>query len=116
MEATLKDGVPVTAGWFVVNARDVPWFHNDLRSVGRFGGEGEAHFDDLGIALYALQDGQAMSMYHREAGQEDFLVLRGAPAWPRRTRRPTRGSPSRRPSCRARRRRRARGAPPMAGR
>jgi uncharacterized cupin superfamily protein len=79
MEATLKDGVPVTAGWFVVNARDVPWFHNDLRSVGRFGGEGEAHFDDLGIALYALEAGQAMSMYHHEAGQEDFLVLRGTP-------------------------------------
>jgi uncharacterized cupin superfamily protein len=79
MEATLSDGVPVTAGWFVVNARDVPWFHDDLRSVGRFGGQGEAHFDDIGIALYALAEGQAMSMYHHEAGQEDFLVLRGTP-------------------------------------
>jgi uncharacterized cupin superfamily protein len=79
MEATLKDGVPVTAGWFVVNARDAPWLHNDLRSVCTFGGQGEAHFDDLGIALYALAEGQAMAMYHHEAGQEDFLVLRGAP-------------------------------------
>jgi uncharacterized cupin superfamily protein len=79
MEATLKDGVPVTAGWFVVNARDAPWLHNDLRSVCRFGGQGEAHFDDLGIALYSLAEGQAMAMYHHEAGQEDFLVLRGAP-------------------------------------
>jgi uncharacterized cupin superfamily protein len=79
MEATLSEGVPVTAGWFVVNARDVPWWHNDLRSLCRFGGQGEAHFDDLGIALYALGDGQAMSMYHHEAEQEDFLVLRGEP-------------------------------------
>ena len=79
MEATLRDGVPVTAGWFVLNARDAPWLHNDLRSVCKFGGEGEAHFDDLGIALYALAEGQAMSMYQHEAGQEDFLVLRGAP-------------------------------------
>jgi uncharacterized cupin superfamily protein len=79
MEATLKDGVPQTAGWFVVNARDAPWEHNDLRSVCRFGGQGEAHFDDLGIALYSLEPGQAMAMYHHEAGQEDFLVLRGAP-------------------------------------
>jgi uncharacterized cupin superfamily protein len=79
MEARLWDGVPITAGWFVVNARDAPWEHNELRSVCRFGGQGEAHFDDLGLALYALGDGQAMSMYHHEAGQEDFLVLRGAP-------------------------------------
>jgi uncharacterized cupin superfamily protein len=79
MEATLRDGVPVTPGWFVVNARDVPWTHDALRSMCRFGGQGEAHFDDLGIALYSLGEGQAMSLYHHEAGQEDFLVLRGAP-------------------------------------
>jgi uncharacterized cupin superfamily protein len=76
-EAERKDGVPQTAGWFVVNARDVPWQHNELRSVARFGGEGEAHFDDLGVSLYRLAPGQAMSMYHHEAGQEDFLLLRG---------------------------------------
>jgi uncharacterized cupin superfamily protein len=76
-EARLEDGVPQTAGWFVVNARDAPWMHNDMRSMCRFGGQGEAHFDDLGIGLYWLQPGQPMSMYHHEAGQEDFLVLRG---------------------------------------
>ena len=48
-----------------------------MRSVCRFGGEGEAHFDDLGVSLYHLQPGQAMSLYHHEAGQEDFLVLHG---------------------------------------
>jgi uncharacterized cupin superfamily protein len=76
-EARLQDGVPQTAGWFVVNARDAPWRHNQMRSVAKFGGEGEAHFDDLGIGLYWLEPGQPMAMYHHEAGQEDFLVLRG---------------------------------------
>jgi hypothetical protein len=76
-KARREDGVPQTAGWFVVNARDVPWMHNDMRSLARFGGQGEAHFDDLGIGLYWLQPGQPMSMYHHERGQEDFLVLRG---------------------------------------
>ena len=76
-EARLQDGVPQTAGWFVVNARDAPWRHNEMRSAAKFGGEGEAHFDDLGIALYWLAPGQPMAMYHHEAGQEDFLVLRG---------------------------------------
>jgi uncharacterized cupin superfamily protein len=78
MEARLEDGVPQTGGWFVVNARDARWLHDDLRSVCRFGGEGDAHFDDLGVSLYWLEPGQAMSMYHHEAGQEDFLVLRGS--------------------------------------
>jgi uncharacterized cupin superfamily protein len=77
-EARLEDGVPQTAGWFVVNARDARWMHNDMRTVCHFGGEGDAHFDDLGIRLYWLEPGQPMSMYHHEAGQEDFLVLRGS--------------------------------------
>lgn len=76
-EARLENGVPVTAGWFVVNARDARWLHNDMRAVCRFGGEGEAHFDELGIGLYWVEPGKPMSLYHHEAGQEDFLVLAG---------------------------------------
>jgi uncharacterized cupin superfamily protein len=76
-EARVQGGVPLTAGWFVVNAADAPWLHNEMRAVCKLGGEGEAHFDDLGVALYWLQPGQPMAMYHHEAGQEDFLVLRG---------------------------------------
>lgn len=49
-----------------------------MRSVCRFGGEGEAHFDDLGIGLYSIAPGKPMAIYHHEAGQEDFLVLRGS--------------------------------------
>ncbi len=76
-EALLEDGVPVTAGWFVVNAREARWMHNEMRSVCRFGGEGEAHFDQLGVGLYWVEPGKPMSLYHHEAGQEDFLLLRG---------------------------------------
>jgi uncharacterized cupin superfamily protein len=76
-EARLEDGVPQTAGWFVVNARDTRWWRTKLRTYARFGGQGEAHFDDLGVGLYWLEPGQAMALYHHEAGQEDFLVLRG---------------------------------------
>ena len=76
-EAKLDHGVPVTGGWFVVNARDARWLHNDMRAVCRFGGEGDAHFEDLGVGLYWIQPGRPMSLYHHEAGQEDFLLLRG---------------------------------------
>jgi uncharacterized cupin superfamily protein len=76
-EATIEDGVPTSAGWFVINARDARWMHNDMRSVCKFGGEGPAHFDHLGIGLYWIEPGRPMTLYHREAGQEDLLVLRG---------------------------------------
>lgn len=76
-QAVLESGVPVTAGWFVVNVRDARWLHNRMRSWCRFGGEGAAHFDDLGVSLFWLQPGRPMSLYHHEAGQEDFLVLTG---------------------------------------
>lgn len=77
-EARLEDGGPVTGGWFVINARDARWQHDKMRTVCRFGGQGEAHFDDLGIGLYWLAPGKPMALYHHEAGQEDFLVLRGS--------------------------------------
>jgi uncharacterized cupin superfamily protein len=76
-EATVEGGVPQTGGWFVLNARDARWTQDTMRTMCRFGGEGDAHFDDLGLALYWLEPGRAMSLYHHEAGQEDFLVLRG---------------------------------------
>jgi uncharacterized cupin superfamily protein len=78
-EASTREGVPQGAGWFVVNAAAATWEHDRLRSRLRFGGEGPAHFDEVGVAMYWLEPGQAMSLYHHEAGQEDFLVLRGEP-------------------------------------
>ncbi len=54
-DARLQDGVPVTAGWFVVNARETRWLRNQMRALARFGGGGEAHFDQLGIGLFWLE-------------------------------------------------------------
>ena len=61
--------------WFVLNARDARWRENELGAFCTF--EGDVRFDEVGINLNALQPGQPMCMYHREAYQEDFLVPRG---------------------------------------
>src|ERR1700760_2807059 len=63
-EATMQDGVPTTAGWFVVNARHAGWVR-------------PAPCAGLGMGLCGIEPGKPMTLYHREAGQEDFLVLRG---------------------------------------
>ncbi len=63
-------------GWFVVNARDSRW-----RDYGPLGMccdfEGKRRFKQFGINVNVLQPGQPMGMYHRENGQEGFLVLSG---------------------------------------
>lgn len=76
-EASTEHGVPTTAGWFVVNARDAQWFHNELGAYCGFEGKDEARFDQLGVNLNVLPPGAPMAMYHEEPGQEDFLVLDG---------------------------------------
>ncbi len=76
-EAELENSVPKTAGWFVVNARESRWLHNELGSYCGFEGENEAQFDQLGVNLNLLPPGIPMAMYHEEPGQEDFLVLYG---------------------------------------
>lgn len=75
-EAKLEDGVPQTPGWFVVNARETRWSHNELGSYCPFEGR-EARFAELGINLNVLPPGAPMAMYHEEEGEEAFLVLRG---------------------------------------
>jgi uncharacterized cupin superfamily protein len=63
-------------GWFVLNAREAQWRHEEGRSaICDF--EGEAEFAQLGINLSVLAPGEPMAMYHWEADQEDFLVLAG---------------------------------------
>jgi len=71
---------PAGEGWFVLNARDAPWW----RRVGRGwlcefdDPDGDAaDFSQLGINLTVLEPGEPMSMYHWEADQEDFLVVAG---------------------------------------
>jgi uncharacterized cupin superfamily protein len=67
---------PEGEGWFVVNARDGVWVHNDKFGKGvTF--EGTPHFPHFGINVQVLWPGQPNGYYHGEAGQEDFLVLSG---------------------------------------
>ncbi len=76
-EAKLENGVPQTAGWFVVNARDASWVHNEMGWYCNFQGEDDSSFAQLGVNLNVLPPGAPMAIYHEEPGQEGFLVLRG---------------------------------------
>ncbi len=68
--------VPDGEGWFVLSARAARWHHATGRSaVCEF--EGATPFEQVGINLSVLAPGQAMSRYHWESDQEDFLVLSG---------------------------------------
>jgi uncharacterized cupin superfamily protein len=76
MERNENGLVPVTDGWYVLNAADAPWRERPGR--GAFCElEGDVDFPQLGINIQVLAPGQPMAMYHWEADQEDFLVLAG---------------------------------------
>jgi quercetin dioxygenase-like cupin family protein len=72
-----KNGLVVDGeGWFVVNARESRW-----RSEGPLGSyctfEGKRQFPHFGINITVLAPGEGIGMYHRENGQEAFLILAG---------------------------------------
>jgi uncharacterized cupin superfamily protein len=79
--ATERGLVPKGDGWFVLNAREAQWWERHGRgALCEFEGaglEGALDFRRLGINLTRLEPGEPMSMYHWEADQEGFLVLRG---------------------------------------
>jgi uncharacterized cupin superfamily protein len=80
LEPTEHGLVPTGKGWFVLNARDAPWYERDGRGFYcEFEGlEGdEPDFSQLGINITVLRPGEPMAMYHWEADQEDFLVVAG---------------------------------------
>jgi uncharacterized cupin superfamily protein len=76
--AETSDGlVPETEGWFVVNAREARWLHNEnFGSAVTFEG-GDARFREFGINIQLLMPGEPNCLYHGENAQEDFLVLYG---------------------------------------
>jgi uncharacterized cupin superfamily protein len=76
LEQTEHGLVPSGDGWFVINAREVRWLERPGRGL-RCSFEGERAFPQLGVSLYVLEAGEPIGMYHREADQEDFLVLDG---------------------------------------
>jgi hypothetical protein len=67
---------PVSDGWFVVNVREGAWVMNEALGAAFVIEGDDAPFPDVGFTLAVLQPGQT-SRYHREANQEDFLVLAG---------------------------------------
>ena len=69
--------VAAEEGWFVVNFGDAAWVANDKFGDACIIEGAAAPFEQIGYTLAVLQPGQPNGMYHREANQEDFLVLAG---------------------------------------
>jgi uncharacterized cupin superfamily protein len=68
---------PVTDGWFVVNIPEAAWVTNEALGAACIFESDQVGFSDVGFTLAVIQPGQASGMYHREANQEDFLILAG---------------------------------------
>jgi uncharacterized cupin superfamily protein len=68
---------PAGAGWFVVNARELPWFESDGCGFYATFEPANARFDQVGLGLGILRPGEPSALYHGEDAQEDFLVLSG---------------------------------------
>src|ERR671925_716721 len=77
LEETEAGLEPVTDGWFVVNIRDGLWVTNEHFGAACIFEGDSAPFADVGFTLAVLRPGQPSGLYHREANQEDFLVLAG---------------------------------------
>lgn len=63
-------------GWFVVNVAAAQWQHSPSFGY-RCKFDVDEPFPEVGINLTVLEPGKAACRYHREAAQEDFLVLAG---------------------------------------
>jgi uncharacterized cupin superfamily protein len=81
LEETEHGLVPVTAGWFVVNARDARWRSRPGRRSVSFTGADEwpadTLFPMLGVNLAVLEPGEPNSQYHWETEAEAFFVISG---------------------------------------
>lgn len=81
LEQTENGLVPVTAGWFVVNARDARWNDRPGRRSVSFTGktewEADTLFPMLGVQLAVIEPGEPNSQYHWETEAEAFFVISG---------------------------------------
>jgi uncharacterized cupin superfamily protein len=74
----VENGVrPSGDGWFVLNARDAPWFESDGCGFYAIFEPENPRFDQVGFGIGILRPGEPSAMYHGEDAQEDFLVLSG---------------------------------------
>jgi quercetin dioxygenase-like cupin family protein len=62
-------------GWFVLNARDATWIRSEERGQDT-DFEGKQEWTQLGVRIQIISPGQR-GVYHRERGQEGFLVVSG---------------------------------------
>jgi uncharacterized cupin superfamily protein len=76
LERTDAGLIPEGGGWFVANARDVSWIRSKERGQDT-DFEGRQEWTQLGFRIHVLMPGQVNGMYHRERGQEGFLVVSG---------------------------------------
>lgn len=65
-------------GWFIVNVKDATWFESSAFGKVGFFGDPSDRSARIGINLRILEPGKPNCRYHREAAQEDFLVLSGS--------------------------------------
>ncbi len=81
LERTEHGLAPTGGGWYVLNMRDAEWRHAEGRgAVCVVGDDFEGwrrDADQVGVNPFVLMPGEPMSLYHREADQEDFLVVSG---------------------------------------
>jgi mannose-6-phosphate isomerase-like protein (cupin superfamily) len=82
LQPTEAGVIPITPGWFVLNARDARWFEqpgqgHGLALTGADEREAETLFPMLGMSIRVMNPGEPSTTYHWETEQEDFLVLRG---------------------------------------
>ena len=60
----------------MLNARDARWWQR--QGLGCWADlEGDGDFEQLGMRIAVLRPGEPSGMYHRETGQEEFLVVSG---------------------------------------
>jgi uncharacterized cupin superfamily protein len=62
-------------GWYVLNAADARWSHNEMGWYCNF--EGAERLPEFGFNVNVLPPGKPMALYHHEPYQEGFLVLDG---------------------------------------
>ena len=77
MEQSEAGLVAATEGWFVVNVRDAAWVTGESFGDACIFEADAARFAQVGYTLAVLRPGLPNGLYHREANQEDFLVLAG---------------------------------------
>lgn len=79
MEKTEAGLRPASDGWFVVNVAEAMGETRRPGAVHAFFESERAEFPHFGVNVVVLDDGTPNCLYHRESGQEAFVVLDGAP-------------------------------------